>query len=49
MHSEYNISEGWDGRFGGIIQDMGVYFVKLVKVNKDGQQVIETTPFYLLK
>jgi gliding motility-associated-like protein len=49
MHSEYNISEGWDGRFGGIIQDMGVYFVKLVKVNKDGQQVIETNPFYLLK
>jgi gliding motility-associated-like protein len=49
MHSENNITEGWDGRFGGIIQDMGVYFVKLVKVNKDGQQVIETTPFYLLK
>jgi gliding motility-associated-like protein len=44
-----NINEGWDGRSNeGIIQDMGVYFVKLVKM-KDGKQVVETTPFYLLK
>jgi len=44
-----NINEGWDGRSNeGIIQDMGVYFVKLVKM-KDGKQVADNIPFYLLK
>jgi gliding motility-associated-like protein len=49
MYSTNNISNGWDGRYKGIVQDMGVYFVKLVKVNESGQQVAITTPFYLLK
>ena len=41
---------GWNGRsLAGDMQDMGVYFVKLVKFNKDGIQVVETTPIYLLK
>ena len=44
-----DITEGWDGRYKDIMQDMGVYFVKLVKLNKDGIQVVETTPIYLLK
>jgi hypothetical protein len=44
-----NINEGWDGRSSGVIQDMGIYFLKLVKLDKDGKQVVETTPFYLLK
>jgi gliding motility-associated-like protein len=43
-----NIDDGWNGRSGGVMQDMGIYFVKLVKM-KDGKQVAETTPFYLLK
>jgi gliding motility-associated-like protein len=43
-----NIDDGWNGRSGGVMQDMGIYFVKLVKL-KDGKQVAETTPFYLLK
>jgi gliding motility-associated-like protein len=44
------ISDGWNGRsISGVMQDMGVYFVKLVKLNKNGQQVAETTPIYLLK
>jgi gliding motility-associated-like protein len=44
-----NIDEGWDGRLdNGAMQDMGIYFVKLVKL-KDGKEVAETTPFYLLK
>ena len=51
MGKRYNsITDGWDGRSDeGIIQDMGVYFVKLVKVNDVGQQVVENAQFYLLK
>ena len=49
MHREDNIIEGWDGKYKDIIQDMGVYFVKLVKVNDVGQQVVENAQFYLLK
>jgi gliding motility-associated-like protein len=49
MHREDNITEGWDGKYKDIIQDMGVYFVKLVKVNDAGQQVVENAQFYLLK
>ena len=48
MFRTEDITKGWDGRSGGVIQDMGIYFVKLVKM-KDGKQVVETTPFYLLK
>ena len=45
-----SITDGWDGRLdNGVMQDMGVYFVKLVKVNKDGQLVVETSTIYLLK
>jgi len=49
MYKTNKIEEGWNGRFNGAIQDMGVYFVKLVKLNKDGQLVVDTTPMYLLK
>ena len=44
-----NINEGWDGKDKDVIQDMGIYFVKLARLDKDGKQVAETTPFYLLK
>ena len=44
------ITDGWNGRsLEGDMQDMGVYFVKLVKLNKNGQQVVENAQFYLLK
>jgi gliding motility-associated-like protein len=44
-----DITKAWNGRSGDVMQDMGVYFVKLVKLNKDGQLVVETSPIYLLK
>jgi gliding motility-associated-like protein len=44
-----NISGWWDGIYNNVIQDMGVYFVKLVKLNKDGQLVADNLTFYLLK
>jgi gliding motility-associated-like protein len=45
-----DIKAGWNGRsLDNVMQDMGVYFVKLVKLDKDGKQVVETTPIYLLK
>ena len=43
-----NINDGWDGKHKDVIQDMGIYFVKLVKM-KDGKQVVENAQFYLLK
>jgi gliding motility-associated-like protein len=49
MFRTEDISKGWNGRSGDVLQDMGVYFVKLVKLNKDGQLVVETSPIYLLK
>jgi gliding motility-associated-like protein len=49
MFRTEDITKGWDGRSGDVIQDMGIYFVKLVKLDKDGKQVVDTTPFYLLK
>ena len=49
MFRTEDITEGWDGRYKDVMQDMGVYFVKLVKLNKDRIQVVETTPIYLLK
>ena len=44
-----NISDWWDGIYNNVIQDMGVYFIKLVKLNKDGQLVADNLTFYLLK
>jgi len=45
-----DIKAGWNGRsLDNVMQDMGVYFVKLVKLDKDGKQVVATTPIYLLK
>ena len=49
LYRTEKIEAGWDGRSGDFIQDMGIYFVKLVKLDKDGKQVVDTTPFYLLK
>ena len=50
MGKRYNsISDGWDGKYKDIIQDMGIYFVKLAKLDKDGKQVIDNAQFYLLK
>ena len=49
LYKTEKIDAGWDGRSGGVIQDMGIYFVKLVKLDKDGKLVVDTTPFYLLK
>jgi gliding motility-associated-like protein len=48
LYRTEKIEAGWDGRSGDVIQDMGIYFVKLVK-EKDGKLVVDTTPFYLLK
>ena len=46
MFSTNKISEGWDGRYKGVMQDMGIYFVKLI-TSENG---LETTPpIYLLK
>jgi gliding motility-associated-like protein len=44
-----NINEGWDGKYKDVIQDMGIYFVKLAKLDKDGKQVVDNAQFYLLK
>jgi gliding motility-associated-like protein len=44
-----NINEGWDGKDKDVIQDMGIYFVKLARLDKDGKQVVDNARFYLLK
>jgi gliding motility-associated-like protein len=44
-----NINEGWDGKDKDVIQDMGIYFVKLARLDKDGKQVVDNAQFYLLK
>jgi gliding motility-associated-like protein len=50
MFSTSNISEGWDGRYNGVIQDMGVYFVKIIiKLKNENREVVETPSIYLLK
>ena len=49
MFRTEDITQGWNGRYDNVLQDMGVYFVKIVKLNKDGQLVVETSPIYLLK
>jgi gliding motility-associated-like protein len=43
-----NINDGWDGKYKDVIQDMGIYFVKIVKM-KDGKQVVDNAQFYLIK
>jgi gliding motility-associated-like protein len=49
MFSTNDITKGWDGRYNGIIQDMGVYFVKY-KIEVSGETPsIGTLPIYLLK
>ena len=45
MFSTNRISEGWDGRYKGVLQDMGIYFVKLI-TSENG---LETPRLYLLK
>ena len=45
MFSTNKISEGWDGRYKGIVQDMGIYFVKLI-TSENG---LDTRSIYLLK
>ena len=46
MFTTNKISEGWDGRYKGLIQDMGIYFVKLITLENG----VETPPpIYLLK
>ena len=46
VFSTNNISEGWDGRYKGLMQDMGIYFVKLITLENG----LETPPpIYLLK
>ncbi|MCF8289947.1 MAG: gliding motility-associated C-terminal domain-containing protein, partial [Chitinophagaceae bacterium] len=45
IFSTNKISEGWDGRYKGIVQDMGIYFVKLI-TSENG---LDTRSIYLLK
>jgi gliding motility-associated-like protein len=44
-----NISEGWDGRYKDVMQDMGIYFVKY-RIEIAGGMTYEDTPrLYLFK
>jgi gliding motility-associated-like protein len=45
MFTTNKISEGWDGRYKGVMQDMGIYFVKLITLENG----LETPRLYLLK
>jgi trimeric autotransporter adhesin len=45
MFSTNKISEGWDGRYKDVIQDMGIYFVKIITLEKG----IDNPTIYLLK
>jgi gliding motility-associated-like protein len=45
MFSTNKISEGWDGRYKGVMQDMGIYFVKLITLEKG----MDNPTIYLLK
>jgi gliding motility-associated-like protein len=49
MFSTNDISKGWDGRYNGVIQDMGVYFVKYRIDINGAPSSVDTVPFYLLK
>ena len=49
MFSTNDISKGWDGRYNGVIQDMGVYFVKYRIDINGASPSVDTVPFYLLK
>ena len=49
MFSTNRISEGWDGRYKDIMQDMGIYFVKY-RIEIAGGMTYEDTPrLYLFK
>ena len=49
MFNTNNISEGWDGRYKDIMQDMGIYFVKY-RIEIAGGMTYEDTPrLYLFK
>ena len=49
MFSTNKISEGWDGRYKDIMQDMGIYFVKY-RIEIAGGMTYEDTPrLYLFK
>ena len=39
-HNSYDPKEGWDGRFNGAPQDMGVYNYVIIVANSDGNNVI---------
>ena len=47
MFSTNRISEGWDGRYKGVMQDMGIYFVKLITL-ENGLET-PTPRLYLFK
>ena len=47
MFSTNKISEGWDGRYKGVMQDMGIYFVKLITL-ENGLET-PTPRLYLFK
>jgi trimeric autotransporter adhesin len=49
MFSTTNLTQGWDGRYNSVVQDMGVYFVKY-RIQIAGGATYEDTPrIYLLK
>jgi gliding motility-associated-like protein len=45
MFSTNRISEGWNGRYKDVMQDMGVYFVKLITLENG----LDTPSLYLFK
>ena len=49
MFSTNKISEGWDGRYKGVMQDMGIYFIKY-RIEIAGDKTYVGTPrLYLFK
>jgi gliding motility-associated-like protein len=49
MFSTTNLTQGWDGRYNSVVQDMGIYFVKY-RIQIAGGMTYEDTPrIYLLK
>jgi gliding motility-associated-like protein len=36
-HNTYNAKEGWDGKYNGVPQDMGVYFYSIIIETPDGK------------
>jgi len=35
-HNEYEPTEGWDGKFNGVPQDMGTYYYNIILTRPDG-------------